>query len=871
MRRFSRLTVVCLSITLRLFAEPQCTGATQEAPFKPPHTIGRDQLASYESEILTWLQANEYAKLGWCVDKGVRDTGPWINGTYFGTHKAVRIYYSPGVMRWLTGGRNGAIPDGSMIIKEQWNGPAARYENEALPTVTDWTIMIKDAKGAVDGWFWAELWKDMPLDTPGNLQYPNAGFGIYCTRCHASAEKEHTFSALNNLAGFPGFPLTFRVDDTWRTPPPAMKRARKKTFNIHAPVEEEPEEVAAPPANEAVSMPAETYDDVVAAAHGPEMFITSNQCQGCHSAHTYPFGPTMFRPTSPLTASPVTGINFSEYTEWRWSPMGLAGRDPIFYAQLESELAFADTQPDAREKRRTILNTCFRCHGVMGRRQMEIDHPDRDYRLDIPMITSGPDAKYGALSRDGISCLACHHMVETKTPPGHDPLKYFLKHSITGLFETGKPDELSGPFKDDEIVTLPMKNALGITPKHDPYIKSSRMCGSCHTINLPVMDGTGHSIEQATYLEWLNSTYQDEFGKPSSAAQSCQQCHMPGKYVNPEAKIKVDPIQTRIAIVEDDSYPAADHRAPTPDIHVRFRTKDYARHELLGMNAFVLEMFKQFNQLLGVRLGDYMTGNSDSLQVVQDNLLRQATNGASATIHVAKKVENNTIVADVTVKNFAGHRFPSGVGFRRLFIELTATSNGNVIWASGLTNSDGVIINRATGKPLPTEFFEGGKYQHHHQKISAEDEVQIYEELTLDANNKFTTSFVRRDHELKDNRLLPLGWKSDGPQPGVLPKFFLDATHPKGDAEKDPDYKNGKGIDTLTYRIALPAGVDPSTVKISATLWSQSIPPYYLRDRFTDANGDGTKRLKFITTNLKLNGTKLQNWKVLVAADGDDR
>ena len=40
------------------------------------------------------------------------------------------------------------------------------------------------------------------------------------------------------------------------------------------------------------------------------------------------------------------GINVSEYTEWRWSPMGLAGRDPIFYAQLDSELSYLDTIPD---------------------------------------------------------------------------------------------------------------------------------------------------------------------------------------------------------------------------------------------------------------------------------------------------------------------------------------------------------------------------------------------------------------------------------------------------------------------------------------------------------------------------------------------
>src|SRR5690349_17960032 len=112
MRRAACLIAVCLlTVTLSANADPQCTGATKEAPFAPPHTITRAGLADYESQILTWLQGDEYAKLGWCVDKGVRDTGPWINGTYFGTHKAVRIYYSPGVMRWLLNKREGEIPD----------------------------------------------------------------------------------------------------------------------------------------------------------------------------------------------------------------------------------------------------------------------------------------------------------------------------------------------------------------------------------------------------------------------------------------------------------------------------------------------------------------------------------------------------------------------------------------------------------------------------------------------------------------------------------------------------------------------------------------------------------------------------------------
>ena len=44
------------------------------------------------------------------------------------------------------------------------------------------------------------------------------------------------------------------------------------------------------------------------------------------------------------------GVNVSPYTEWRWSPMGLAGRDPIFFAQLESELAYLDEVRDAKTR-----------------------------------------------------------------------------------------------------------------------------------------------------------------------------------------------------------------------------------------------------------------------------------------------------------------------------------------------------------------------------------------------------------------------------------------------------------------------------------------------------------------------------------------
>ena len=81
--------------------------------------------------------------------------------------------------------------------------------------------------------------------------------------------------------------------------------------------------------------PSEANDHVPANPKELEQYITSDQCMMCHSGANslYAFGPIMFLETK------RGGLNVSPYGEWRWSPMGLAGRDPVFHAQLESEIS----------------------------------------------------------------------------------------------------------------------------------------------------------------------------------------------------------------------------------------------------------------------------------------------------------------------------------------------------------------------------------------------------------------------------------------------------------------------------------------------------------------------------------------------------
>ncbi len=195
------------------------------------------------------------------------------------------------------------------------------------------------------------------------------------------------------------------------------------------------------------------------------------------------------------------------------------------------------------------------------------------------------------------------------------------------------------------------------------------------------------SLEQATYPEWLNSDYRDEYGSVGATPKTCQDCHMSGGYANTKTDMYVTQIQNKIAIVQDGTYPAADHLAKPDDVNVRYRETGFKRHELLGTNGFLLRMFLKpvdklrNNEALGVRLSDYVSG-------------------------------------------------------------------------------------------LTTESFQNGAYQPHFNQsnpIRSRDQVQIYEELTQNADHQFTTSFSRRDYDVKDNRLLPAGWSLHGPKDLKIP------------------------------------------------------------------------------------------------------
>jgi hypothetical protein len=938
MRKQSLVLVLFTAFTLFTFIRPAnaqtripnpCPNAepVPEVFHLPPNLRVGGEDFEYEKRVLDYLNTLEYRNLKWCEDKGVRDNGPFINNVAVVVHPGVRIFYSPEVSNWLLHDRQGPIPDGAVIIKEQFpSPPAARLAGipeDKLGCPNDWTFMIKNSKASRDGWFWGELYnsREHPIDfkKPNKFQYPNTGYGIYCLRCHASAEKELTFASLKNIKGAPGFPLQYRVDDSWRqgiqplkptancmTGPGGSDFKIGDAFPSHAQNAAIMEELSAKnlvklvPPESIQRFPPEPLDNVIAppgkapqvsGARVPPEFVTSSQCLTCHSGlSTSPFGPSMAVVTDRGDAKhPPAGVNFSAYGEWRWSPMGLAGRDPVFYAQLDSELAFLK---DDTKTQQAVIDTCLNCHGAMGKKSYAIEHPNDPFQLAFiyEKDQSKEGFKYGGLARDGISCLMCHR----NAPPAEPGPDYFFSkdsdgnfRNINGNFRLVPADQLYGPFKDNEITTYPMDTALGVKPKFNAYLQSSQMCGSCHTIILPVLDktvpdktkpdGVTHplEVEQATYPEWLNSQYRNEYGSVGAKPESCQFCHMPTGYSNAQNKLNIQPIQTRIAVTQDLTYPEAEHLAKPDQLNVRYRQDGYRRHELLGTNGFLLQMFlkptddRDNNEILGVRLPDYFTGFLNDLKDAADNVVTQAQTITADVEITNREAARGVLTVDVTVTNKTGHRFPSGVGFRRAFLEFVVKdkTTGEVVFSSGTTNEKGQITDM-NGKVLETEGHRDNKYQPHFNRqnpITSTDQVQIYEELVEDAKHNLTFSFTRRDEEVKDNRLLPIGWSKTGPKDLKLPEMILESTMPKGTAKDDPVYLQGNGQSVVRYMVKLPNGKDERNFNVEVALWSQTLPQDFLDERY-QTPGQATERLKYLAGSLgTLAGTDYANWKLLIA------
>ena len=139
-------------------------------------------------------------------------------------------------------------------------------------------------------------------------------------------------------------------------------------------------------------------------------------------------------------------------------------------------------------------------------------------------------------------------------------------------------------------------------------------------------------------------------------------------------------------------------------------------------------------------------------------------------------------------------------------------TEGDTIFQSGSMDSNYEVIG------------QDPSFEPHYQVINDENQVQIYELVTGDVENNFTTLLERAALALKDNRLPPLGFTTS--------HEVYDTTLIAGNALTDPDFNiengmEGSARDLLQYHISR-ADYYGGYANVQAHVYYQSLPPRWL-------------------------------------------
>jgi hypothetical protein len=177
-------------------------------------------------------------------------------------------------------------------------------------------------------------------------------------------------------------------------------------------------------------------------------------------------------------------------------------------------------------------------------------------------------------------------------------------------------------------------------------------------------------------------------------------------------------------------------------------------------------------------------------------------------------VSGDTLYVEVTVKNMTGHKLPSGYPSRVAWLQVVLTDefSGDTIYANGIVDADGHIM----GRDFP--------YEPHHEFSKSSDEVQIYEMVMSDTEGHLTTRLNAAYQPLKDNRLLPLGFRKTHP--------VYDTVAVWGEAIGDVDYDafSMQGQDHIEYRIALDG--NDGIADLHVALQYHTFPSRWMQDLF---------------------------------------
>jgi hypothetical protein len=495
-----------------------------------------------------------------------------------------------------------------------------------------------------------------------------------------------------------------------------------------------------------------------------DRFATSAECALCHS-----------NSDSATAMRDEAGNEIAPFNLWQGTMMANAARDPLWRAVVSAEIA---ATPDAKA---AIEDKCMRCHTPMA------SEAGRATLTDVKMgLLTDESSPLNQLALDGVSCTVCHQI---------DPGNLGTAESWTGGFVIGNRRLIYGPHQNP--APGPMQNHVNYTPTYAPHVTESNLCATCHTVFTHALEEDGSAVdgpefpEQTAFLEWQNSLYAAD--APGDGGETCQSCHMPT--VDADGNI----IETRIA------------RAPPGfDFNIPERSP-FGRHLFVGANTLMPSILKDMRDVLQPQATD--AAFDASIDLAKQRL----TQSTAELVVDGTAVDGDKVSFDVTVHNLVGHKAPTGFPARRLWLRARVLdADGAVLFESGGFDERGRILSGG-GELLDVEKAAGG-FEPHHDLITRDDEVQIYESVMADKDGARTPTLLRAVDHLKDNRLLPLGFSRDFAD--------YDVIKPRGEATGDSNFTGGQ--DTVRFEVA----VDGTPASVEISLHYQSLGSRFAMDLF---------------------------------------
>lgn len=408
---------------------------------------------------------------------------------------------------------------------------------------------------------------------------------------------------------------------------------------------------------------------------------------------------------------------------------------------------------DDPERADEIQALCLRCHAPMH-------HHSRVLGKQEPATVAA--AARDPLARDGVSCTMCHQI------RARDLGK---PTTFSGKGRIGKARVIYGPYEKPD--SGPMLGMSRYAAFHGAHIRSSALCATCHTL---VSHHQGERFpEQTPYFEWRNSVYSDEDGRTDDS-RTCQECHM----------AEVGP--TRIA------------RDPDGNDYLLQARDPYRAHAFVGGNAFLLDMLAKNRELLGVEasaasLRQMARATRNQLQTKTVDVAIGPIEHKDAELRFQIRVDNKT-----------GHKFPTGYPARRAWLHVRVQNENGIVFDCGGYDQGGELVDVVS--PLD---------QPHVTTIETPYDVLVWELIAHDVDGDPTTLLTSMATRGKDNRLLPKGWRRDGPH--------AKETAPVGTGT-DLDFVAGS--DSVSVVIPYPKKSPRATV--TAWIHYQAIPPHWVED-----------------------------------------